>query len=224
MLNELYDKFPLLESSISEMLERLVIAETKLEGHDSSLNQLLKLINEKADKSIMKEFEAIHESIYDIHKDIDQFKTLRQDIDANKKICEALERTLHVVEERIDMVKDSLNERLRDLENVLLSLREELEKLDHESDRQGGLIIQINQRIDTLEIKLDNLDKMMSGGLLAGDFKSQPTIDLSEVTELRKQLSSLKGDFLSNKEEVRIRLDKIEEQLKNLLEKLSEVY
>lgn len=223
-LNELYNKFPQLEASMKEMLERLGSAETKLEGHDVSLNQLLKLINEKADKSVLNEIEAINESIHEINRDIDLLKTLRQDIDANKKRFEALERTLHLVEERMDMVKNSLNERLIDMEGVLLSLKEELEKLDNESNRQGGLIIQINQRIDTLEIKLDNLDKMMSGGFLAGDFKPQPTIDLSEVTELRKQLSSLKGDFLANKDEVSNRLNKLEDQLKGLLDKLSEVF
>jgi len=108
--------------------------------------------------------DKLQDSLNDIFTDMDNLKLLFSKVDTNKRTCDALQRNLVSVEERMDMVKESINERLRDLESILLSIKEDIQKLDNESNRQGGLIIQINQRIDTLEIKVEGYNKGMVSG------------------------------------------------------------
>lgn len=215
-LNDLFDKVPKLEFLITALTERVETTEDRLDGHDRDFKGMMKLLNGKADNTLKDEIEKLRSEIRDMHKQMDKFSGLHEKIEANRKRCEALERTLSSIEERMDMLKDSLSQRLRDLENLLNSLKEEFEKLDSESNRQGGIIIQINQRIDTLEIRINNMDKSLSGAYLGGHMGSEPTAD---VSDLKSSLDALKRDFISFKEDNYKKQKETEEELNKKVDK-----
>lgn len=215
-LKELSEKVPALEDALKKLTERVDVTEDRLDAHDTSISDIWKALNEKADKSVKEELNNLKHSLNDLHNQIDKFGSLRADIEANKKRCEAIEQTITSLEDRIDNLRNSLNERLRDLEGILMSLKEELEKLDTENNRQGGMIIQINQRIDTLELRITTLDKSMSGNLLGNNFSTDQPPD---VSDLKRQFESFKRDFISFKEEHYKRNKEVEEELNKKVDK-----
>ena len=215
-LKELSEKVPALEDALKKLTERVDVTEDRLDAHDTNISDIWKALNEKADKSVKEELNNLKHSLNDLHNQIDKFGSLRADIEANKKRCEAIEQTITSLEDRIDNLRNSLNERLRDLEGILMSLKEELEKLDTENNRQGGMIIHINQRIDTLELRISTLDKSMSGNLLGNNFSTDQPPD---VSDLKRQFESFKRDFISFKEEHYKRNKEVEEELNKKVDK-----
>ena len=115
------------------------------------------------------------------------------------------------------MIKESINGCLRDIENLLKTLQEDFEKLEKEANRQGGLIIKINQRIDTLEIKIDGLDKYLQNGMLGSNNIGGDSTQ--EVNKLRELLESLKRELLKLKEENYQRNKEVDEELEKKVDK-----
>lgn len=217
-LNDLYKKFPNLEKAIKEVSERVDTTENRLDAHDKNISDILKALKEKADISIKDEVDRLKSAIDDINRELGQFDTLRAEIEANKKRCEANDRNFATIEERLDMIKESMNERLREIENLLNSLKEDLLKLDAESNKQGGCIIKINQKIDIHEIKIDNLDKLLSSGFIGGGGFGSDNSG-ADTRELRNLFDQFKRDFLSFKEENYKRDKEIQEELNKKVDK-----
>lgn len=198
-LKQLCKKVPEIDHYVKDLVERMEKAEDKLDMTDISIKDIINSLKQKAEKSEIADVSSIKASIKDINRQLKQFETVKSDIDVLKKRSHSLEKQSVSLEGRIDYINKAINARLRELENLLVALKEELEKLDSEYNRQGGVIIQVTQRIDTLEIKFDNMDKMMSGNML-GDSIGSPTQNY-EMNELKKSLAQLKRDFLTFKEE-----------------------
>lgn len=217
-LKELSEKVPELSKSLKSVLERLEKAEDKLEEKDFVISEISKSLSNKADKSDLVDNQGLEDTVNDILRQLKQFDVLRNDIETLRKRSDALEKTTVSLENKIDFMNNTINERLRDLENILEALKEELEKLDTESNRQGGLIIQISQRIDTLEIKIDNQDKIMSGSMLGGDIGN--STNNYEVGEVKKALGNLRRDFLSFKEDYYKRDKEFETELEKKVDKV----
>lgn len=213
---DLCEKFPLLESSLKDLTNRVEIAETRLDGHDNSINHTFKAINEKADKTVLGEIKNIHSTIDDIIKQLKQFTPIKADIESNNKRIKSNEKTILSLEDRLDQLKNLLNGKMGDIDKILKKIEEEIEQLTNESNRQGGVIIQINQRIDTLEIKIDNLDKALNGSFLNNPMGLDNNTDISD---LKTQISNLKREFLTFKEESFKHDKEVEEELNKKVDK-----
>jgi chromosome segregation ATPase len=215
-LNKLYENFPSIEKALEAVTERVDITENRHDATDKNVSDIFKTLKIKADISMKDDIAKLGKSIDAIFRELDQFNTLRNEIDANKKRCEANDRTLALVEERLDMLKDSVSERLREIEILLNSLKEELKKVDTEENRQGGLIIQITQKINTLEIKIDNM-KSSPGEFVGGGFGSSTSG--GNTKELRGMVDQLRRDFLNYKEETYKKDIQIEAELNRKVDK-----
>ena len=215
-LNDLVKRLPALESLFSELEERVGINESRIEGHDKDLSEIMKLLNEKADKSIANDVGKLQKNFDEINRELEQFNSLRNEIEQINKRCDSTDRNLTSLEERMEMIKESINSCLRDVENLLKTLKEDLKKLEEESNTQGGLIIKINQRIDVLEIKIDNIDKSFAGGLIGSSGLGKASGDVKELQEI---LDILKRDFMSFKEDNYKRNKEVEEELEKKVDK-----
>jgi hypothetical protein len=184
---------------------------------ETNISDIIKALAKKADKTELADLGAVEASIKDINRQMKQFDVVRSELDLLAKRSEGLEKTTVSLEGRIDFMNNTINERLRELENILVSLKDELEKIDIENNRQGGIIIQVTQRIDTLEIKVDNMDKMMSGSMLGGDIGSASSN--YDTNELKKALGVFKRDFLIFKEEHYKRDKEVESELDKKVDK-----
>ena len=202
---------------MKDLEERVEINENRNDAHDKDITELMRLLNEKADKSITDEVKFLKQAVDEISREWEQFRVIKNDIEQVNKRCENLDRTISSLEERMDMIKESINGCLRDIENLLKTLQEDFEKLEKEANRQGGLIIKINQRIDTLEIKIDGLDKYLQNGMLGSNNIGGDSTQ--EVNKLRELLESLKRELLKLKEENYQRNKEVDEELEKKVDK-----
>lgn len=216
-LRELCEKVPELDKIIKLMLERIEKSEDKLDAHDFTVKEISKTLPKKADKTELNDITGLESTVKDILRQLKQFDIVKENIDMLTRRSEGIEKTTVIIEGRIDYINNTINGRLRDLENILVALKEELEKLDKESNRQGGSIILITQRIDTLEIKVDNFDKMLSGGFLGNSIGN--TANNYDISELKKAMGVLKRDFLTFKEEYYKRDKDVETELEKKVDK-----
>ena len=216
---ELCEKMPELEKLLKDAIERIEITEHRLDAHDSQINNILKALNDKADKSVLDQINGLKATINDILRQLNQFDPIRADIESNRKRSDALEKTLLSLEDRMDFIKNSVNERLRELESLLKALQSDLLKLDSESNRQGGVIIQINQRIDTLQLKIDNLDRAVTSALFGSPGANVSSASQPDNSELTKQLAALKKDLITFKDEYYKRDKEIQDELAKKVDK-----
>lgn len=116
----------------------------------------------------------------------------------------------------MDTVKGNLNDTLRELEKLMQKLKEDLASMEEETNRQGGMIIKITQRVEVIEIKIDNLEKTFSGGLV----NSSPLGDSSsEINNLKHLLDLLRKDLSAMKEENYQKFQNIDAELDKKLDK-----
>lgn len=216
---ELCDKLPELEKLLKDAIERVEIAEHRLDGHDTQVNGIHKAMNDKADKSVVDQINGLKSTINDIVRQMNQFEPIKADIEALKKRSDALEKTLLSLEDRMDFIKNSVNDRLRELEALLKALQNDLSKLDSESNRQGGVIIQINQRIDTLQLKIDNLDRAVTSALFGNTGANISSPSQPDNSELTKQLAALKKDLITFKDEFYKRDKEVQDELAKKVDK-----
>ena len=216
---ELWDKMPELEKLIKDAIERIEITEHRLDAHDSQINNILRALNDKADKSLIDQINSLKSTINDIMRQLNQFDPIKADIEASKKRSDALEKTMLSLEDRMDFIKNSVNERLRELESLLKALQNDLSKLDSESNRQGRVIVQINQRIDTLQLKIDNLDRAVTSALFGGSGSNVNNNNQADTSELTKQLAALKKDLITFKDEYYKRDKEVQDELAKKVDK-----
>lgn len=81
---ELCEKMPELEKLLKDAIERVKIAECRLDAHDSQINGILKTLNDKADKSVADQLNGLKHTVGDILRQLGQFESIRAEIDANK--------------------------------------------------------------------------------------------------------------------------------------------
>lgn len=128
------------------------------------------------------------------------------------KQTDALEKILLSLEQRIDFVKNSTNERFRELEALLNTCQSGLATLDDESNRQGGAIIKINQR-------LDNLDRTVASSMFGNMPTNVVTMSQPDTSELTKELAALRADVAAFKDEFNRRDKQTQSELANKADK-----
>ena len=185
---------PEFEKLLKDAVERVKTTEYRLDAHDSQINNLSKSLSDKADKSVADQLNSLKSTLNGILRELGQFDPIRADIETNKKRSDALEKINLSLEERMDFMKSSVNERLRALESALGIFENDIAKLDDESNRQGGAIIKINQR-------LDGLDRSVVGAMFVNPPTNVISISQADINQLADQLAALKRDLVSFKDE-----------------------
>ena len=185
---------PEFEKLLKDAVERVKTTEYRLDAHDSQINNLSKSLSDKADKSVADQLNSLKSTLNGILRELGQFDPIRADIETNKKRSDALEKINLSLEERMDFMKSSMNERLRALESALGIFENDIAKLDDESNRQGGAIIKINQR-------LDGLDRSVVGAMFVNPPTNVISISQADINQLADQLAALKRDLVSFKDE-----------------------
>lgn len=155
-LKSLAEKIPSLEALIKKLTERMNSAET-------DIKDIYEILAKKADISdlndLMKKIMGLEEQLSQLINQVNSIKPTKQPTTEPKNTGADYDKILSALEGKLDRLQSSLTDRLKRVEHKTGVHEKDIADLKDAKAKHHTSLIQVFQRLDMIEAKLNDLDK-----------------------------------------------------------------
>ena len=208
----------LIEKMLKDLETKVLKNQSNITGHDKHIEEIYKLLNQKADKSDMRKFrDEFSDLANQVKNMLEKMKSLEDRVN-NPELFNNMKELIKKLDEKVEDYNSKLKSRSREIEKNVEDCEDEIAKLKGQFDMFNSQIRNLHNKIENLMVRFDTLKNMAGVGGAGPGFNSntnQSNDSAKKISSLKDEIDQLRSDLKHVKDESFKAITQINNELQN---------